>query len=275
MSYKWRDPLSAKLSAERTPTDVAAENPIKERQMAAYYRSLEYVTGLRILEVGCGEGIGASLLATKAASVVALDYSKNALGVAYEQYGADNIEFTLMKVPPIDFPEMSFDAVICFQIIEHLENPEGLVAEIKRILRENGFAIFATVNKAETLSDNPYHINEFEAGDFQNLLKAHFAEVEMYGVFGDELFARYWQQNRDRVNSFMRVDIFNLSGLLPRRLKEFLFDVASRLMRARLQHGDAELCRSITHDNFIFRRDEFDGCLDFYAICRKSRAASV
>lgn len=267
--------MSGKLSAERTPTDVAAENPIKERQVAAYYRSLEYVAGLRILEVGCGEGLGASLLSTKAASVVALDYSENALRVAHEQYGADNVEFTLMKVPPIDFPERSFDAVICFQIIEHLENPAELVAEIKRVLCEDGFAILATVNKAETLSDNPYHISEFEAGDFQNLLKAHFVEVEMYGVFGDELFARYWQQNRDRVNSFMRLDIFNLFGRLPWRLKEFLFDVASRLMRARLQHGDPELCRSITHDNFIFRRDEFDGCLDFYAICRKSPAEPV
>lgn len=262
--------MPAIVSAERTPADDAAERPIRERQMAAYHRSLAYVEGRHILEVGCGEGIGASLLARKAVSVVAVDYSEEALQIARRKYGAGNIKFTLMKVPPVNFADMSFDAVVCLQMIEHLENPETLVAEIKRVLRDDALALFATVNKEATISDNPYHLREFSADDFRRLLNTHFDSVEMYGVFGDELFMRYWRSNRKWVNTFMRADILGLSSRLPRSLKQRLFDAASRFMRARLKRGNPEVCQSITHENFIFRQDEFDDCLDFFAVCRKS-----
>ena len=261
--------MSAKVSAERTPRDVAAEKPIRERQLAAYYKACEYIDECRVLEVGCGEGTGASLLARKACSVVALDYSIEALSAAQAGVDTSNVAFTLMKVPPIGFADMSFDAVVCFQIIEHFEHPEEPVKEIERVLRNSGLALFATVNKEETISDNPYHLHEFTAPEFDKLLRAHFDSVEMYGVFGDELFQRYWQKNRRWVDTFLRADIFGLSSRLPVGLKRRLFDIASRLMRARLNHGDPELCAGITHENFAFKRDEFAGCLDFFAVCRK------
>ena len=264
--------MSAIFSSERTSADDPAEKPIRERQMAAYHRALEYVEGRRVLEIGCGEGIGTSVLAQKAASVVALDYSDEALGVARAKFGADQIEYRRMKVPPVNFPEASFDAVICFQMIEHLAEPERLVAEISRVTSDDGLAILATVNKEETLSDNPYHLHEFTAGELEKLLKSHFGSVEMFGVFGDELFMRYWNSNRKWVSNVMRVDIFNLSGRLPQSVKQPLFDLASRLMRTRLKSGDPELCSRITRENLLFRRDEFDGCLDFFAVCRKAPA---
>ncbi len=205
---------------------------------------------------------------------MALDYSEEALQIARTKHAAGNIEFTLMKVPPLDFPDKSFDAAVCLQMIEHLEKPETLVAEIKRVLRDDAVALFATVNKEETISDNPYHLHEFSADDFRRLLNTHFGSVVIYGVFGDELFLRYWRSNRKWVNTFMRADILGFSRRLPRGIKQRLFDAASRFMRARLKRGSPELCQSITHENFIFRQDEFDGCLDFFAVCRKSPAVS-
>ncbi len=264
--------MSALFSAERTPAQDAAEQPIRERQMAAYRKALEYVEGRRVLEIGCGEGIGASVLAQKAASVVALDYSEQALKVARESCGTGQIEFRSMKVPPISFADREFDAVVCFQMIEHLERPEELVAEIRRVARDDAPALIATLNKEEAPSDNPYHLHEFTAEEFLDLLKAHFDSVEMYGVFGDELFMRYWNSNRKWVDGFMRLDIFNLSERLPQAIKRPLFDLASRLMRTRLKGAAPDLCGSITYENFIFKRDEFDGCLDFFAVCRKAPA---
>lgn len=265
--------MSANFSAERTPTDNSSEKPIKERQLAAYYRALNYVEGCRLLEIGCGEGIGASLLATKAASVTAIDYSQEALRVARERFGRNNIDLALMKVPPIVFPALSYDAVVCFQMIEHLQQPEKLLVEIRRVLRGGGIALFATVNKDEVITENPYHLHEFAAREFEELLKSHFEAVEMYGVFGDELFMRYWQNNRKWASAFLRLDFLDLSAHLPRTLRQRLFDGASRLMRTRLKHRDPDLCGGITHDNFIFRPNEFVGCLDFFAVCRKTSAA--
>ena len=100
------------ISAERTSANAASERPVRERQMAAYRKALEFIEGRRVLEIGCGEGIGASVLAEAAASVVAIDYSDEALGFARKKYGADNIEFRKMRVPPMDFPDASIEAVV-------------------------------------------------------------------------------------------------------------------------------------------------------------------
>jgi 2-polyprenyl-3-methyl-5-hydroxy-6-metoxy-1,4-benzoquinol methylase len=258
------------FSAERTPANDAAERPIRERQMAAYHRALKYIEGRHVLEIGCGEGIGTSILASKAHSIVALDYSEKALQVARTKFSSKNIEFVQTKVPPIGFDDMSFDAVVCFQMIEHLERPEELVDEIRRVLRNDAHALIATVNKEETISDNPYHLHEFVAEEFRELLKNSFNSVELYGVFGDELFMRYWQNNRKWVNTFMRIDMLNLSRLLPRGLKQGLFSAASRLMRTSLRRGEPDLCNNIKHENFLFLQDNLSKCLDFFGICRKT-----
>jgi SAM-dependent methyltransferase len=156
-------------------------------------------------------------------------------------------------------------------MIEHLERPSELVAEIGRVLRNDGIALIATVNKDETISPNPYHVREFTADEFEKILTSHFAAVEMYGVFGDELFMRYWRNNRQWVNNFMRLDVFNLASRIPDGLRKRLFDAASRLMRVSLRRRDPDLCSNITHENFLFRRDEFDGCLDLFTVCRKTK----
>jgi SAM-dependent methyltransferase len=259
------------ITAERTSAAAAAERPIRERQMAAYREALRHIEGRRVLEIGCGEGIGASVLAEAAASVVAVDYSDKALEDARASYDSEKITFTKMEVPPIDFPDASIDAAVCFQMIEHLEQPGGLVAEIARVIRDDGLALIATVNKEETPSDNPYHLHEFTAGELNELLERHFASVEMFGVHGDELFMKYWINNRRWVNNFMRLDVFNLSAVLPKRIKQRLFDAVSTFMRSRLKSGSPDLCESITHENFLFKRNEFDGCLDLFAVCRKRR----
>ena len=257
------------ITAERTSAVADAERPIRERQMAAYREALKHVEGRRVIEIGCGEGIGASMLAEAASSVVAIDYSDEALQVARENYGSGSIEFKKMEVPPINFPDASIEAVVCFQMIEHLEKPGGLVAEIARVVCDGGFALIATVNKEETLSDNPYHLHEFTADELKALLESHFDSVDMYGVYGDEHFMKYWVSNRRWVSNFMRLDMFNLSSLLPQGIRQWLFDAASTLMRSRLKSGSPDLCESITHENFLFKSNECDGCLDFFAVCRK------
>ncbi len=259
--------LPSKISAERTPVANPSEKPIRERQLSAYHRALTLVEGLRVLELGCGEGIGASLLVDKAASIVALDYSQEALDVAKKRYGNPGIQFRRSQVPPIDYPEGSFEAVVCFQMVEHLQNPKELLAEIRRVLTENGVALISTVNKEESISSNPYHLHEFTATEFKNLLEQHFPKVEMYGVFGDEVFTQYWRNNRRWVNNFMRLDVLHLAERLPQHLKVRLFDLSSRLMRNSLRRRNSHLCEGITHKNFLYRLNEYAGCLDFFAVC--------
>ncbi|RJP70725.1 MAG: class I SAM-dependent methyltransferase [Candidatus Abyssobacteria bacterium SURF_17] len=262
-------PVSAFLSAERTAVDNPAERPIRERQLAAYHRALEYAAGRRLLEVGCGEGLGTFLLATRAASVTALDYSRVALEVARKRCESVSVQFLLMEVPPIGFPDSTFEVVVCFQMLEHLAEPNKLIDEIHRVLCKDGIALLATVNKDEIITNNPYHLSEYSPREFEKLLTNHFKTVDLYGVFGDELFAEYWKSNRSWARSFLSLDVFNLSSHLPRPLRQTLFDIISRMMRMSLKRKDPGLCDTITHENFIFRLGDFSGCLDLFAVCRK------
>jgi ubiquinone/menaquinone biosynthesis C-methylase UbiE len=260
--------VSTEYSGERTPSEDPAFQPVRALQLAAYHRALEYANGRRVLEIGCGEAVGTSILAAEAESVVALDYSRETLQAACQKHGDTTIEFVVMKVPPIDFADNSFDVIVCFQMIEHLEEPDGLVAEIKRVLHDRGVALFSTVNKEETLTENPYHVHEFGPHEFNDFLKSHFGHVQTYGVFGDELFMKYRQTNQRWVRALMRADIFNLVDRIPRALRRRLYDAAGRFMRIRLKRQNPALCESITHENFLFRPNEFDGCLDLFGVCR-------
>ena len=60
-------------------------------------------------------------------------------------------------VPPLDFPDRSFDCVISFQVIEHIKRDAEFVREIHRVLRPGGRFIVTTPNAPMSLTRNPWH----------------------------------------------------------------------------------------------------------------------
>lgn len=111
------------------------------------------LTGLRVLEYGCGEGWVTSELASRGARVSAFDISP----VAVEQTTTllarrGLLERCTVQVMPGErllFDDCSFDAVVGFAILHHLELKSAL-AELRRVLVPGGKAYFA-----EPLGSNP------------------------------------------------------------------------------------------------------------------------
>jgi len=159
--------------------------------------------------------------------------------------------------------------VAMFQMVEHLDDPRYLLEEICRVLKDGGILLLSTVNKDESLSDNPFHPREFNREELQALLENHFTHVEFFGVFGDEKYDQYLEINKARVGKIMKLDVFDISSRIPLGLRKILYSVANRIMRMSLRNSCRELCDEISHKNFIFRRNETDGCLDFFVVCTK------
>jgi ubiquinone/menaquinone biosynthesis C-methylase UbiE len=93
---------------------------------------------LQALEVGCGSGAFARLLATRAEQVLALDVSPQMIRLARErsqQY--TNIEFHIADALSWEFPSDSFDCIISIATLHHLPLEEILL-NMKRALRVNG-----------------------------------------------------------------------------------------------------------------------------------------
>jgi ubiquinone/menaquinone biosynthesis C-methylase UbiE len=87
----------------------------------------------------------------------------------------------------LPFPEKSFDVVICFEVIEHLDNPRLFLSESKRVLRSNGIFLCSTPN-AERLkmlhvdSLSAYHKREYSVDEFSQLLSKSFQEFTLWGL---------------------------------------------------------------------------------------------
>lgn len=235
----------AKLhTAERVSRTDASDNYVFQRSILAYHYAAGLVSG-DVLEIGTGMGYGIEIIAPSATSYTTIDKS-----CAYDASLPDNTRFQQMEVPPISFPDESFDYVISFQVIEHIKRDKDFVKEVSRVLRKGGKFIVSTPNAPMSLTRNPWHIREYTEQQLRDLLAANFSSIEAYGVNGNEKIMQYYEQNRRSVERIMRFDILDLQHRLPRWILQIPYDVMNRLNRRRLLENNNELTRSIKMDDY-------------------------
>jgi 2-polyprenyl-3-methyl-5-hydroxy-6-metoxy-1,4-benzoquinol methylase len=146
----------------------------------------ERVAGRRVIDMACGEGYGSDVLARAAASVTGVDANPEAHEHARLRYQRANLRFERALVETF---EQRADAVVFLQTIEHLRDPEAALAHFRSLVDRNG-ALYVSTPNVLTLappgaerSDNPWHVREYRAHEFEELCRARFAHVELYGVF--------------------------------------------------------------------------------------------
>lgn len=151
--------------------------------LARYVFAERWCAGRDVLDLGCGAGYGSFRLSRDARSVVGADVSEEAVAYAQSHYGAPNLEFRALDATRLPFGDGSFDAVCCFETVEHVAAPKTLVCEVARVLRPGGAFVVSTPHAQATTyaPANPYHHVEFSRADFAALLETAFASVEMYG----------------------------------------------------------------------------------------------
>ncbi|HWN42154.1 MAG TPA: glycosyltransferase [Thermoanaerobaculia bacterium] len=138
-----------------------------------------------VLDLGCGVGYGSRLLASAARRVVGIDGSTPTVDFARHELAEPNVEYLVGDARGLPFPSGTFDWVVCFELIEHLGEGEGVVAEIARVLAPGGQLLLSTPNRP-VYSDargysNPFHVREFNVEELQELLAPHFGDVALFG----------------------------------------------------------------------------------------------
>jgi 2-polyprenyl-3-methyl-5-hydroxy-6-metoxy-1,4-benzoquinol methylase len=152
----------------------------------ARYRLVErYVAGKDVIDMGCGAGYGSHSLSRVASSVRGVDLSGEAIAHAKARYEAPNLSYGVGDVTRLPFEDASFEVAISFEVIEHLEEPEDLVREARRVVKEAGLFVVSTPDKRTYSLDrnsvNPYHVREMFPLEFREILERHFEHVEIYG----------------------------------------------------------------------------------------------
>jgi SAM-dependent methyltransferase len=92
----------------------------------------------RVLDVGCGAGSVAKAVKRERPDldVVGCDVSRSALAVANAE--PDGVEFRMAEAERLPFGDAEFDFVWIFDVLEHVEVPEAMLAEVVRVLRPGG-----------------------------------------------------------------------------------------------------------------------------------------
>jgi len=149
-----------------------------------------------VLDIACGEGYGSNLMASVAASVIGVDISDEAVKHASERYRQPNLEFRQGDCASIPVDDSSVDIVVSFETIEHHEQHQEMMSEIKRVLKPNGLLVISSPDKYEHSVvpgyESEFHVKELFRQEFTDLVAAYFSNQEVYGqriIHGSGLFA--------------------------------------------------------------------------------------
>lgn len=175
------------LTGERTVPGIPAENYWFRRHEVVYQWLAPRCAGRDVLEAGCGEGYGADLIAQVARRVVAVDYDPATVAHVRARYPRVQIHHGNLAALPL--PDAAVDVVVNLQVIEHLWDQPGFIAECARVLRPGGLLMVSTPNRI-TFSPgrdtpiNPFHTRELDAAELTELLTGGgFAVESLHGVF--------------------------------------------------------------------------------------------
>jgi SAM-dependent methyltransferase len=252
-----------KLTGERVTTPDGGFNPTWQRHVAAYAQIARFMAGEPLLDLGCGVGHSFTLLGRQ--QTFGLDFDFDALvGQPRPVIRAD-----MRRIP---LATGSIASVSSVQSLEHVPDPERAVAEVARVLTDDGVAVFVTPNRLtfgrpDEIID-PWHFIEFDGEQLRALCSPYFGTVEIWGLFGSPNYLEFQQGELAKLERMLRLDPLRLRRFLPRRGWQWGYSLM--LERSRGPGKPVHpLASQITPDDFFLSQEDVDACLDVIAVCTR------
>ena len=150
------------------------------------YEMVEQTQCESLLDAGCGEGFVVDYLSRRNPDLklTGIDVSEEAIEYAKTHFG-ERARFRPGSVYKLPFSDKSFDTVLCSEVLEHLDDPNRAVAELKRVARkyvvitvphEPYFQWLNNLGRLIGVATDPEHVNFWTANTFQAFIRVHFDE---------------------------------------------------------------------------------------------------
>lgn len=179
----------------------------------------------RILNIGIATGRSSQWLG-ELGDVVSLEYDSECCRLTRKRTGLEVVEGTVLDLP---WESNSFDVVCAFDVIEHVDDDAGAVAEMKRVCRKDGI-LFVTVPASPLLwsehDEINHHFRRYRIDELKALFKGCelllctgfnsllFAPIAAYRVVRQIANHLGGKRNRPPKSDFSRSQFFELNGLL-------------------------------------------------------------
>lgn len=110
--------------------------------------------GKDVLDVGCGAGVEVVRFARAGARTVGVDIAESAITLARQNLEQQGLQARLEVADGehLPFPDASFDLVFAHGVVQYTGNDRAMVAEIQRVLRPGGLAVFQAYNRNSWLN---------------------------------------------------------------------------------------------------------------------------
>lgn len=154
------------------------------------------VENKEVLEIGCGMGTHASMLARSGARLTAIDLTEKAVETTRRRFQMFGLEGDIRQADAekLAFPDLSFDFVWSWGVIHHSSSTESIVAEITRVLRPGGKLMIMVYYKPSLV----YYVH---AGLIRGVLLGKLCRQsmqEIYTAASDGFYARVFTRKELR-----------------------------------------------------------------------------
>ena len=157
---------------------TTCHRPLVYEHLHRYALAVALAKGKRVLDIACGEGYGANLLARVASKVTGVDLDAPTIAHAKTKYRRRNLRFVRGSCTDIPCKDSSVDLVASFETIEHIAEHDAFLSEIKRVLTPAGIVVISSPHKAEyqraSEAANPFHKIELNHHEFIRLIRKTF-----------------------------------------------------------------------------------------------------
>jgi len=180
---KCRNIASDIYNIERLYTDNKYSVEHADQLAYHYHVANNFLTSeMDVLDIACGDGNGAEIIAKQAKSVVGADIDQELISELTRKNQTENIKYICTDALKMDFETEQFDAVCSMETIEHLDEVL-LLSEIHRVLKPGGILILSTPQNAMGhIPINAEHRREFSLKELTDLVKKKFEIKEVIGL---------------------------------------------------------------------------------------------
>ncbi len=145
-----------------------------------FWAAREIRKSWKVIDAGCGAGYGSNILSSSCEIVYSYDISPEAISYASRFWANPKIDFRVSDIHFLNFNEGAADAIIAFEVIEHIIAPQLFLLAAQRSLRLDGVIFLSVPNERKiphSVELNPFHLQHYTLEEISSYLKDSGFEI--------------------------------------------------------------------------------------------------